>query len=156
MSSSHYSFILYITAVNYNWCRCVEQVSWHVSNLFFILQGDSGGPMVSKQGSVWIQSGIVSFGNGCALPNFPGVYARVSEYQNWINEQITTNQPGFITFTSSGTDGDLSISCAGVPAIPTTTAPTTTPVPRKVPSSYKILKKHACIVHLVTCPRTFA
>lgn len=128
---------------------------WHdVTNLFFILQGDSGGPMVSKQGSVWIQSGVVSFGEGCALPNLPGVYARVSKYQTWINEHITTNQPGFITFNSSGTDGDLSISCAGVPAILTTTAPTTT-VPRKVPSSYKILKKHAYIVHLATCPRTF-
>lgn len=141
--------------MNYNWSRCVEQVTWHITNLFFILQGDSGGPMVSKQGSFWIQSGIVSFGEGCALPNLPGVYARVSMYQNWINEKITTNQPGFITFTSNGTDGDLSISCAGVPAITTTTAPTTTPVPRKDPSSYKILKKHAYIVHLVTCPRTF-
>ncbi|XP_039509990.1 transmembrane protease serine 9-like [Pimephales promelas] len=92
-------------------------------------QGDSGGPMVSKQGSLWIQSGVVSFGEGCAKPNFPGVYARVSKYQNWINEHITTNQPGFITFTSNGTDGDLSISCTDVPAITTTTAPTTTTVP---------------------------
>ncbi|XP_067275434.1 zgc:100868 [Pseudorasbora parva] len=89
-------------------------------------QGDSGGPMVSKQNSVWIQSGIVSFGEGCALPNLPGVYARVSLYQNWINELITTNQPGFITFTSNGTDGDLSISCSSVPAITTTTTTTTT------------------------------
>uniref|UniRef100_A0A3B3DU48 Si:dkey-32n7.7 n=1 Tax=Oryzias melastigma TaxID=30732 RepID=A0A3B3DU48_ORYME len=41
-------------------------------------QGDSGGPMVTKLGSVWIQSGIVSFGVGCARPNLPGVYSRVS------------------------------------------------------------------------------
>ncbi|XP_032363600.1 serine protease 33-like [Etheostoma spectabile] len=78
-------------------------------------QGDSGGPMVSKQGSRWILGGIVSFGNGCAEPNFPGVYTRVSQYQTWINSQITSNQPGFITFTSSGTDSDLSITCDDLP-----------------------------------------
>uniref|UniRef100_A0A671XJH8 Zgc:100868 n=1 Tax=Sparus aurata TaxID=8175 RepID=A0A671XJH8_SPAAU len=89
-------------------------------------QGDSGGPMVSKQNSRWIQSGVVSFGRGCALPNFPGVYARVSRYQTWINSQISTNQPGFLTFRSTGTDGDLSVTCAGLPAPPTTIAPTTT------------------------------
>ncbi|KAL0197315.1 hypothetical protein M9458_005855, partial [Cirrhinus mrigala] len=88
--------------------------------------GDSGGPLVSKQGSIWVQSGVVSFGRDCALPNFPGVYARVSQYQNWINQKITTNQPGFVTFTSNGTDGDLAISCNGVPAITTTTVATTT------------------------------
>uniref|UniRef100_A0A8C6TG95 Peptidase S1 domain-containing protein n=1 Tax=Neogobius melanostomus TaxID=47308 RepID=A0A8C6TG95_9GOBI len=74
-------------------------------------QGDSGGPMVSKQNSRWIQSGVVSFGRGCARPNNPGVYARVSRYQSWINSKITENQPGFITFTSSGTDSDLSLVC---------------------------------------------
>uniref|UniRef100_A0A671P671 Transmembrane protease serine 9-like n=1 Tax=Sinocyclocheilus anshuiensis TaxID=1608454 RepID=A0A671P671_9TELE len=56
-------------------------------------QGDSGGPMVSKQGSLWVQSGVVSFGKDCALADFPGVYARVSKYQSWINEKITSNQP---------------------------------------------------------------
>ncbi|XP_064844865.1 transmembrane protease serine 9-like isoform X1 [Oncorhynchus masou masou] len=86
-------------------------------------QGDSGGPLVSKQGTRWIQSGVVSFGNGCALANFPGVYARVSQYQTWINSQITSDQPGFITFSSSGTDSDLSVTCT------TTTPPTTTPAP---------------------------
>ncbi|KAF1379973.1 hypothetical protein PFLUV_G00181640 [Perca fluviatilis] len=89
-------------------------------------QGDSGGPLVSKQGSRWILGGIVSFGNGCAKPNFPGVYTRVSQYQSWINSQITSSQPGFVTFTSTGTDSDLSISCAGLPPPPTTLPPTTT------------------------------
>ncbi|XP_030649809.1 transmembrane protease serine 9-like [Chanos chanos] len=86
-------------------------------------QDDSGGPMVSKQGSRWIQSGVVSFGIGCARPNFPGVYARVSQYQDWINSQISTDQPGFVRFTSSGTDGDLSVSCTG--PLPVTTNTTT-------------------------------
>ncbi|KAJ7990000.1 hypothetical protein DPEC_G00310310 [Dallia pectoralis] len=77
-------------------------------------QGDSGGPMVSKQGQVWIQDGVVSFGEGCAQPNSPGVYARVSQYEDWINSLITTNPPGFVTFSSSGTDPDLNIICAAL------------------------------------------
>uniref|UniRef100_A0A3Q1IWK7 Peptidase S1 domain-containing protein n=1 Tax=Anabas testudineus TaxID=64144 RepID=A0A3Q1IWK7_ANATE len=88
-------------------------------------QGDSGGPMVSKQSTRCIQCGIASFGEGCALPNFPGVYTRVSQYQSWINSTITSNQPGFITFTSTGTDSDLSVSCEGLPPPPTTTTTTT-------------------------------
>nr|XP_024003133.1 prostasin-like [Salvelinus alpinus] len=93
-------------------------------------QGDSGGPIVSKQGSRWIQSGVVSFGHGCALANFPGVYARVSQYQTWINSQITSDQPGFTTFLSSGTDSDLRVTCTGLPSVrTTTTTPTTTPAP---------------------------
>ncbi|XP_051572347.1 trypsin-like isoform X2 [Myxocyprinus asiaticus] len=70
-------------------------------------QGDSGGPMVSKNGSLWIQSGIVSFGTGCADPRFPGVYTRVSQYQDWINSYITNNQSGFVKFISSGSSRGL-------------------------------------------------
>uniref|UniRef100_A0A668UWK0 Peptidase S1 domain-containing protein n=1 Tax=Oreochromis aureus TaxID=47969 RepID=A0A668UWK0_OREAU len=80
-------------------------------------QGDSGGPMVSKQSGRWIQAGIVSFGTGCARPNLPGVYARVSQYQTWINSQISSNQPGFMTFTSTGTNSDLSVNCTGLPPV---------------------------------------
>ncbi|XP_028454866.1 serine protease 27-like [Perca flavescens] len=65
-------------------------------------QGDSGGPLVTKNGSTWVQVGIVSFGEGCALPNFPGVYARVSQYTSWINNQ--TNG------TTSGTTHLVSLS----------------------------------------------
>ncbi|XP_015237157.1 PREDICTED: transmembrane protease serine 9-like isoform X2 [Cyprinodon variegatus] len=86
-------------------------------------QGDSGGPMVSKQGDRWIQAGIVSFGIGCARPEFPGVYARVSQYETWINSLIRINQPGFITFTSEGTDSDLSFSCTTPPTTLTPTKP---------------------------------
>nr|AAI10118.1 Zgc:123295 [Danio rerio] len=66
-------------------------------------QGDSGGPMVSRNGSQWIQSGIVSFGRGCAEPGYPGVYARVSQYQDWITSSTgSSNPPGFVEFHSSG------------------------------------------------------
>ncbi|XP_027141139.1 transmembrane protease serine 9 [Larimichthys crocea] len=92
-------------------------------------QGDSGGPQVSKQDGRWIQEGVVSFGRGCALPNFPGVYARVSRYESWIKSQITSNQPGFVRFTSSGTDSDLSVTCPGLPPPPTTVPPATTAKP---------------------------
>ncbi|GLD57421.1 uncharacterized protein AKAME5_000964800 [Lates japonicus] len=74
-------------------------------------QGDSGGPMVSKKGSVWVQSGIVSFGFGCARPNLPGVYSRVSRYQSWIESFISSDKPGFVQFTSSGPDADSSYTC---------------------------------------------
>ncbi|XP_045899465.1 tryptase-like [Micropterus dolomieu] len=82
-----------------------------------VCQGDGGGPLVSKQGGRWIQAGIVSFtsSKGCAQPNIPSGYTRVSQYQSWINSRITSNQPGFITFKSTGTDGDLSIRCPATP-----------------------------------------
>ena len=52
-------------------------------------QGDSGGPlMVRGSGLEWHQAGIVSFGIGCARPDFFGVYTRVSQYLFWINSQI--------------------------------------------------------------------
>ncbi|XP_062382938.1 transmembrane protease serine 9-like [Sardina pilchardus] len=59
-------------------------------------QGDSGGPMVNRDGSVWVQSGVVSFGVGCARPNLPGVYARVSRYEDWIKSHISSDPPGFV------------------------------------------------------------
>ncbi|XP_029284048.1 transmembrane protease serine 9 [Cottoperca gobio] len=104
-------------------------------------QGDSGGPMVSKQGGRWIQEGVVSFGIGCALPNFPGVYTRVSQYESWINSQVTSNQPGFVPFSSTGTDSDLSVNCPGLPP-PPTTIPTTIVKPvfcGKAPLNSRIL-----------------
>ncbi|KAL2098740.1 hypothetical protein ACEWY4_005220 [Coilia grayii] len=88
-------------------------------------QGDSGGPMVSQQNSVWILSGVVSYGRGCAQAGYPGVYTRVSRYQSWINSEINSDPPAFIQFSSTGVDADSSFICP-VPLTPTRTSSLTT------------------------------
>ncbi|MEU7133792.1 serine protease [Streptomyces sp. NPDC046261] len=48
-------------------------------------QGDSGGPMFRKDDAgAWIQVGIVSWGQGCARPGYPGVYTEVSTFASAI------------------------------------------------------------------------
>nr|XP_015194904.1 PREDICTED: transmembrane protease serine 9-like [Lepisosteus oculatus] len=88
-------------------------------------QFDSGSPLVCKQGPVWIQAGIVSSGIACQKPNLPGVYTRVSQYQDWINGHVGSGITGFVTFTSSGTDAGSS-SAQVTTASSTTTAPMST------------------------------
>nr|XP_061813638.1 serine protease 33-like [Nerophis lumbriciformis] len=68
-------------------------------------QGDSGGPMVVNNGSQWVQLGIVSFAVGCARPNIPGVFARVSEYQSWIMERMNGSAPpGFVRIDTNNSE----------------------------------------------------
>ncbi|MER6499089.1 serine protease [Streptomyces sp. NPDC001455] len=54
-------------------------------------QGDSGGPMFRKDNSgSWIQVGIVSWGQGCARPGYPGVYTEVSTFASQIASAAST------------------------------------------------------------------
>ncbi|XP_033755760.1 uncharacterized protein LOC117338510 [Pecten maximus] len=54
-------------------------------------QGDSGGPLFCEDGDHWVQAGIVSIGIGCANPDFPGIYTRISSFINWINTTLVQN-----------------------------------------------------------------
>lgn len=64
------------------------------SDVLYLLQdacdGDSGSPLIIPGADVAgdIQVGITSFGEGCGLADFPGVYTRVSTYVNFIFDAL--------------------------------------------------------------------
>ena len=47
-------------------------------------QGDSGGPLVVNNTLI----GLVSWGVGCGRAGYPGVYARVSHFYDWIHSEV--------------------------------------------------------------------
>uniref|UniRef100_A0A7M5XA90 Vitamin K-dependent protein C n=2 Tax=Clytia hemisphaerica TaxID=252671 RepID=A0A7M5XA90_9CNID len=60
-------------------------------------QGDSGGPMVLNQRDAngidqFYLAGIISWGRGCARPDFPGVYTNVANLRGWIDEIVSADQ----------------------------------------------------------------
>ncbi|XP_058791264.1 transmembrane protease serine 9-like [Phymastichus coffea] len=51
--------------------------------------GDSGGALhVRNEEGAMEVIGLVSFGRGCARPNFPGVYTKISNYLEWIHRHL--------------------------------------------------------------------
>uniref|UniRef100_A0A1A9W2I9 Peptidase S1 domain-containing protein n=1 Tax=Glossina brevipalpis TaxID=37001 RepID=A0A1A9W2I9_9MUSC len=51
-------------------------------------QGDSGGPFVSEGKLI----GVVSWGQGCAMDGYPGVYADVAALRDWVLDNAKTLQ----------------------------------------------------------------
>ena len=65
-------------------------------------QGDSGGPLftLKPNGDFDKQVGVVSWGFGCADPNYPGVYSEISGVASWMQSEIcrlsnANSQPDF-------------------------------------------------------------
>jgi trypsin len=82
-------------------------------------QGDSGGPLLATDDNgFYALVGTVSFGQGCAEPDFPGIYARVGDdpLNDWVNDRTplssfdldhaaVATQPVTLFSTSTHPDG---------------------------------------------------
>lgn len=53
--------------------------------------------MMFTESRQWVLVGVTSYGIGCALPGFAGVYTRIAAYQKWI-AMMTSN--AYINATS--------------------------------------------------------
>ncbi len=65
-------------------------------------QGDSGGPIFVNDNGTYKLTGIVSSGNGCAWPGYPGIYTHVVNLRPWIESiaPITHDTAPSVTSTA--------------------------------------------------------
>ena len=99
--------------------------------------GDSGGPIVIRNGDSHVLVGIVSFGAACGDSFYPGVYARVSAVTSWIT-----------TVACGDWGSSVNGLCGRTPPAPTVTAPTAKPVSMcaRIPTVRRCRKVSTCRV----------
>ena len=57
--------------------------------LFYLIQGDFGGPLICGKKKNRVVFGIMSWEIGCQNKNAPGeIFARVAHYRHWIDKFI--------------------------------------------------------------------
>ncbi|KAM7400019.1 hypothetical protein PAMA_004620 [Pampus argenteus] len=97
LDSSRYSSALNVIKVPLvNHSVCVRQMTHEISDNFLCAgilgqkmdacEGDSGGPMVTLYRDTWFLVGLVSWGEGCGREDKLGIYTKVSNYNEWINQ----------------------------------------------------------------------
>ena len=67
--------------------------------------GDSGGPLMVYSDGAWKLTGVVSFGQECALPDKYGVYMRITAFENWILSYVDGDAIPPDENTPSSSDG---------------------------------------------------
>jgi len=101
-ATSNTLLLAYVSFISYDSCndRQAYNGQVHVGTMFCAdapfgdaetsdsCKGDSGGPITREHKGKIEQVGIISWGNGCGDPSFPGVYVRLSQYRSWIDLQI--------------------------------------------------------------------
>jgi len=88
-------------------------------------QGDSGGPLYDEENDVIV--GLTSWGYKCADLKYPGVYARISDQTDWIQEVICAESPS----------GDQPTFCKSTSTL--------SPVPTLSPTSCTGVKAHVTL-----------
>ena len=84
-------------------------------------QGDSGGPLITTTSDGEdVHVGVVSWGLGCALNAFPGVYARTSAEYDWIRNSVcalSVDPPSYM-----GCVGEISVRAESLSLVNVTIA----------------------------------
>jgi len=89
-------------------------------------QGDSGGPLVVTEDGRNTLVGVVSYGQGCATTGYAGVYARVTNYLDWINSNVQDGKCGDSTTTTTIVASTTTVVTTGTTTTTTTTVASTT------------------------------